>query len=339
MWLDVIALGLLGFFALMGLLRGALASGLSLIGLGVAYAAAFVAAAPLGSALAEAMEFSRVAAIPLAGTLAFAGVWLGFGLFAWIVRRVAERRRGQTPRTGLDRAGGALFGAVRGFVVVLLIGWLSLWLDALRSAGQAPWLPEAGPSAAGRVTQTLIETGVEAVLSDSAPTALAAARFAARPARNVERLRSVIDDPRIAELRDDQIFWTHVEYGDIDAALNRASFAAIAYDEGLRGDLARLGLASEAAAEDPAAFRIEMSRVLEDVGPRIRRLRDDPELARLVENPATQQMVASGDTLGLLGDRGFQRLVERVLLAPEGAAPAGDGRAPPDDVVVTNYRF
>ena len=48
------------------------------------------------------------------------------------------------------------------------------------------------------------------------------------------------------------------------------------------------------------------------MGPRLRGLRDDPELARLMEDPEVVAMVEAGNTWALMGHSGFQQLVARV---------------------------
>jgi hypothetical protein len=48
------------------------------------------------------------------------------------------------------------------------------------------------------------------------------------------------------------------------------------------------------------------------VGPRIRGLRDDPELQKLIADPEVASLIQSGDTLALLGHPGFRDFVSHV---------------------------
>ena len=80
MWLNVIALLLLGFFAGVGALRGALASGMSLLSLAVAYATGFWAAPAYGDRVAQALGAPTWLGFPLAGSLGFLRIarwWVG----------------------------------------------------------------------------------------------------------------------------------------------------------------------------------------------------------------------------------------------------------------------
>jgi hypothetical protein len=52
------------------------------------------------------------------------------------------------------------------------------------------------------------------------------------------------------------------------------------------------------------------------VGPRVRKLRNDPELRGLLDDPELVAMVENGDTLGLMNHPRFRRLVSRVAADP-----------------------
>ena len=130
------------------------------------------------------------------------------------------------------------------------------------------------------------------------------ARIAARPAVALEDVQAVLEDRNIASLRSDAMFWTYVEHGNVDAAMNRAAFQRLTRDPVLRTRLVDLGLVDPAAADDPKVFRRDVGVVLKQVGPRLRGLRNDPELQALLEDPQVVAMVQSGDTIGLLSHPG-----------------------------------
>jgi hypothetical protein len=123
----------------------------------------------------------------------------------------------------------------------------------------------------------------------------------------------VLGHPKLDELARDGVFWTLVESGEVDRAQDRLAFVQLAHDARLRERLAALGLLDEAQATSPAAFRRETKRVLVAVGPRLRRLHEDPELERLAQDPEVVRLLERGEILGLLRHPGFQRVVTRVL--------------------------
>ena len=313
MWLDALALVLLGIFTLMGAQRGALASGLSLFTLAAAYAGAILLGPSVGAGVAESFDVPAFLGAPIGGAVVFLAVFVAMAMVSYTLRSVERSRRAGRPRARWNRALGGAFGATRGAVIVLLLGWLALWVDALRVSGAVSNLPETGSSSLAAVTASVVETGVGAALADSGPAGRVAARVAARPALAVEQVQRVIDHPRIDELREDRAFWVYVESGAVDAAMNRTSFLRITYDDALRSDLALLGLVDSAAADDTLAFRLALGEVLREVGPRIRGLSSDPQVRQLLEDPEVVQLVQWGDTLALLRHPGFQRVVSRVM--------------------------
>ena len=312
MWLDGIAILVLLLFAGVGALRGGLATGMSLLSLGVAYAAAIASAPRLGPALATSLGIPDILGLPLAGTLGFLGAYLVMGVLSSVLRRRQWRRRRGRARSARDRFLGAAFGAMRGGLIVLLLSWLAMWVDALRTTGGFEGLPALGDSAAAAVTGSVVEAGVEAAMSESGAAGPFVARIASRPGAAIGELQGLLENPRIDALREDRLFWTHVEHGSIDAALNQRSFVGIIHDEALRSQLGELGLIDAAAASDASAFRDAAAEVMQQIGPRIRALRNDPELQELMNDPEVVAMAQSGDTLSLMTHPGFRRLATRI---------------------------
>jgi len=312
MWLDAVALLLLGIFAGMGAMRGALASGLSVLTLAAAYGAAIWAAPSFGPEAAELVGVPEWLGMPVAGTVAFLLTFVVMGLVSLMLCR-AERRKHRGSRSPRDRFLGGAFGAVRGALVVLLLSYLALWVDALRTTGTVAGIPELGSSAAAAVTEDLVGAGVQAAMSDSGPAGRVVARIAARPGSALVDLQGVMDHPGIGELRSDTLFWSYVEYGNVDAALNRGSFLRLTYDESLRRRLGDLGVIEADAVDDPRRFREEAAEVFREVGPRIRDLREDPALRELLEDPEVLAMVQSGNHFALISHPGFREVVARAL--------------------------
>ncbi len=319
MWLDLVAGVILAIFATVGAARGALKAGTGLFALLTGYLVAILAAPSLGPPLAKALDISELLALPLGGTLAFAAGYVSVALIGWILQRAkAHPDERRSPR---DRFLGGVFGAVRGGLIVLLVSWLALWLDALRETGGDVPMPSVAGSAAAALTGEVVEAGVGAAFGDEAAGRVVA-RIAARPGAAIAGLEEVLENLNVTALRSDKMFWTYVEHGNVSAALNRSSFQQVAHDPLLRGQLADLGLVNEDAAEDAGVFRDEVGVVLEEVGPRIKGLRNDPELQALVEDPEVVALLQSGDTFGLLRHPGFRDLVARVTSQPPGGAQA-----------------
>ena len=269
MWLDLLALLILLAFAGMGAVRGGLAAGMALASLGVGYGAAIYAAPRYGPLASELTGVPEWLGMPVAGSVAFLLAYIVMGLVSFVARKTWALEPGET-RSPRDRFLGASFGVARGALVVLLLSYLAIWIEAARVTGAAPSLPELGSSAATRVTQNVVEAGVGALVDDAQPAGKLVARMAARPGQSMVELQSLMEHPVIAELRNDEMFWSYVEHGSIDAALARRGAVALVYDADMRRQLGALGLIDEAAVADSAVFREQAADVLRQVGPRIR---------------------------------------------------------------------
>jgi len=323
MLLDLIALGLLILFVIIGAWRGALASGSGLVSLVVAYIVAVLAAQNFGGVVADRTGMPAMFAPIVAGSLGFAFAFLICALVTTFLKIWERGRRGDDPRSAADRLVGGLFGAVRGGLIVLLLSILMTWLDAARDLGVLSGLestPDTQDSQVGRATGLILEQIVESAMSDSAsgadPAVRMVARIAARPGPTLDSMQGLLDDEKFQRLQGDKLFWVAVENGAGERAINQASFYEIVHDPNLRARLADLGLVDADAAEDPEAFREDMAVMLSELGPRIKGLRNDPELQALARNPEIIAMLESGNTLGLVTHPDFRRVVARVSAQP-----------------------
>jgi hypothetical protein len=311
MWLDVLIFFVLAGFAWAGARRGGAVAAMGVATLVASYWAALAAGGGLGSAVAIGLDLPDWAGVALAGSAAFMTTFAVMSLFGVVVRQRSALPDGEA-RSARDLFLGGVFGALRGAFVALLLSYAAIWVDALRATGTAEVLPELGTSAAASVTEAVVVAGVESALEGSGPAARVVARVAGRPGAALSDLQGLLESPQIAGLQGDPLFWSHVEAGSIDNALNQRSFLQLTHDDALRAQLATLGLIDEEAAADPIAFREAAHGVLEEVSPRIRGLRNNPELQELLADPEVVAMVQTGDTIGLLRHDGFRGLVTQI---------------------------
>lgn len=315
MLLDLLAVVVLLAFLAFGAARGAVTSGAGVVTLIVGYTIGFVSASLFGSPLAAALQLPSIVGPPLAGSLGFFAAFLVCGGVSSVLKGWDRERLGDLPRGGGDRALGAAFGLVRGGLVVVLLAWMAIWVDAARdlSGGESfASAPDTKESTVAAATSVVIEAAVETALSDAGAGAKVAARMAARPSATLESIQALLDDSRIKAVSNDKMFWTYVQNGAIDSALNRASFYRVVNDEQLRTQLSELGLIEPEAVEDPKVFRESVGRSLADIGPRIKGLANDQELQDLAKDPQVIAMIEEGNTVGLVGHPGVQRLVSRL---------------------------
>ena len=123
-WPEYVILGVLGASLLVGLLRGFVQEFFALAVWAAALLIAYNYATPLAGQLEDSISIPSVAT-----GLAFMGLFIGVllvgGLLTWLVGRLVKT----TGLSGTDRLLGAVFGGVRGVVLVVLL---------LLSAGLTP---------------------------------------------------------------------------------------------------------------------------------------------------------------------------------------------------------
>lgn len=315
MLLDLVALGILCLFVLMGALRGGVATVASLATLLSGYGAAVWAAGTLGEKTAAKLGLPALAGPPIAGTAAFLIAALFVGALGMLIKHWARTLRGDSPMGAANRWLGGLAGAFRGALVVLLLSWLVIWLDAARATGSFSGLeavPNVESSSVARITEKVVAKVVSAAAGDNGVTSEIVVRFASRPGDSVRSLQAILASPQIEALQRDRLFWTLIENGAYSRAMNRASFSKIVNDVALRAHFATVGVVSSEAAIDGKVFRTEFGAVLSEVGPRVKGLSEDPELQKLARDPEITSLLESGDALGLMRHDGIQRLASRV---------------------------
>jgi hypothetical protein len=143
----------------------------------------------------------------------------------------------------------------------------------------------------------------------------------------VERVKTLAENPRIVALQRDPVFWRHVQRDALDAALNRASFLGIAYDDTLRQELAEVGLVDRSAALDPRLFRNDVEETLAEIAPKVRSLAGSQELRAVSEDYAVQAALEAGDTVALLRNPRVQELIGRILASDARNGAAAETRS------------
>lgn len=127
-WIDVLMLAVLAASAVVGVLRGLAFELLSLAGWVVAWLCAKAWALPL----AERLHIGSPGSALQQGAgllICFIGVLVGWRLVSWLIQQVIQA----TPLAPLDRALGAVFGLLRG-ALILLVLVLGFGLTPLRAS-------------------------------------------------------------------------------------------------------------------------------------------------------------------------------------------------------------
>lgn len=314
MSLDLAALAILGFFFLIGAWRGFAPSLLGLVALVLGYVGAVLAAKFSGPPVGAMLELPTLLAAPLVGTAGFFATVICFRLLTAPLRRSDRERAAAVGRGAGDRLLGGCLGSLRGAVIVVLLALLATWLDAardLRDDTRLARVPQTEDSIAAAVSTRALEAAVHAAVgSEGAGTV--AGRFVTRPAVAIQAVESIANDPSIRSLQSDRLFWTYIEQGQAHNAVQRPAFRAFVANDDLRGQLAALGAIDDEARADPEIFRRDMQESLQKLGPKLRALREDPEVQELAQDPQVQKSIEAGDPWALISDARIHRIASRM---------------------------
>jgi uncharacterized membrane protein required for colicin V production len=314
MWVDALAAIAVLLLTWVGFRRGALAMFLQIVTFLASYALALILGPSFGAELAASLGIADLVGIVAAGFGVFCISYLVLSTVAHFARRRDERNRyGRRLR---DRLGGAAFGFAQASLIVLLLGILASWLHAGRTVGNMAWIPDTGDAKVSALSRNVIETAASTVVGEGDACARIVLHFTTRPSETIQAVQHLMDRDEVRALEEDERFWAYLEHGQVDSALNTSSFLAISYRKEVRQQLADLGMADARGVEDTAFFRQEMRVMLEQLSPRVRALRNDPELVKLTHDPEIAKALEERDTGTLLTHPGVRDLVQRVLQAP-----------------------
>ncbi len=328
MVIEGIAALIFGICVLAGVHRGAFATGFGLAKLFVVNGAGLLGGLYGGPLVAALYPVPPLAAGPIAGLVAFVLA----AIVMAVLRRVLAPAPPEADEDGVrpgrsigDRALGGLLGAAQGGLFVLLIGWGAGFVLAAGHAlggGSTASLPArtttAGPAAVHPLVTTS-QDAVEALLAHGAESerdpSRIAARWLARPGESLEAMAATLANPRFIALQEDSDFWRALEAGDAGSAARRPALLALAADEPLRHQLARMGVVADEDAQDVVRFERALRGALDAIAPRIRGLAEDPELQRLLEDPEVRSALERGRAWSLLMHPGVRNLASRLAAA------------------------
>lgn len=315
MLFDAVALGLLVLFVFLGSRRGGVAAGIGMLALVAGYAGAVWAGARFGAVMSQQLGIAEILGPPLAGSLGFFVTFTACSLIGAVLRRLDRLRLMGLPRSGLDRAIGGAFGLLRGGLLVVLLSLLALWVDAARqlevSEGLAS-LPPLGSSRIAGASGAAVEGIALRALADKGPAAAVGIRLALHPAETLTSMQNLLEHEGFEELQEDRLFWTYIQHGAIDNAMNQVSFLRLSQDDDLRAELASLAIITSEEAADPRSFRRAIGAAIEAAGPHIQALSEDRSLQRLAEDPEIVALLQSGDTFKLITHPKIRAVVDKV---------------------------
>ncbi|MBW2713193.1 MAG: hypothetical protein JRC77_05520 [Deltaproteobacteria bacterium] len=253
-------------------------------------------------------------AIPLGGGLAFLITYTTLSIATMMITR-AERARVEEDegRSSVDRFTGGIFGAVRGLLLLLLIGLFGHYLAQGQRAGVVHSLPPIENSFMADMSGDLLEVGISMALDQACVASKMAASLAVRPADTKDDLAEIMAFDSVRGVIADPSFWILVQAGEVDGAIRQLSFQRMVYDASLREALGEHGFLQPESVEDPVLFRESLRPCVSRLCVVMGQIQDNPAIEKLIDSDEVMDLVRSGDTVALIRHPLFIESVASVL--------------------------
>ena len=326
-WADILVLLFLLVHVAQGLKKGFLLSVLSVAGLVCAMVAGHLGAVPAGRLLAERADLDPLTSTALGGALVFLAVTLAFNLMSLIVlhrrKRKARQAEGNRPAVSLaSRLLGGVVGLTVGSAVVLVLLWT---YDALRGALPAAGVPDISNSVSATATRDLVSAGARLALRRplGEERASVVASHVGAPGSFIQGVSALLEEPLVAALFRDPAFRAALLSGDAQRVAGNAAFRAMLMDPGVTGRLGGMGLLPE--PYEPAALADDLAEPLAEMGGRVDRVLEDPDVAEALASLQADGVFNDQDWRALLTDARTRLIARRAL------SLSGDVQDPPEE--------
>ena len=240
MTLDLLVLGLLLFFALLGAAAGGLMQLTHLAGALVGGALARPAALMLGPALAQRLGTPEIVGVLVSGVLAF---FVGYGLVQWLLRKAMAQTLTNRVLSGADRAVGfALGGGKAALIIYVLLSALVFFEKPIAKVSRYHF-ETRGSTVATFVREHDLFThfAVPGTAGLSALARAGADPAAAQQLANDPGFQALLHDPRIQVLVHEPDLQKALRSGDAISLLRSDRVMSLLTDAKIRDQLSAIG--------------------------------------------------------------------------------------------------
>jgi len=311
---DVMALIIMLLYISRGYRRGLLVSILSLVGLLAAYVSAYMFYKPAGQLIAERYDAPDYVTLALGAVMVFFCVFMFFSIItrivSWRMRVRAQRMEGVT-LTWIDKALGSLLGALIGITIIVALVW-GYQLVQFTKAGE--FMPDVNDSIAVKASSSVIEAVTYILAGNSMndkDMARALARSVSNPGKAAEDMQALFENPSAKKLFNDANFVDAMLAGNEKKVRRNKSLKRMLDDPEVLKKAQSLGLISD--KQTPSEIKEAVARKLSKIGGEIGKIRKDPKIQKLLEEPEFVEKLQKGDFRDLANDERFRTLLNRAM--------------------------
>lgn len=304
---DVLALGLVGGFALRGFQRGALVSLLSLGGVVFAYAGALLLSEPVAEVITGLTGWPKLYSQMAGGAIVFMVVssTLKVAVNMMLKRRKRAKGKGEAVNLGpVSRFGGAGMGFAAGLIIMSLMHW---GIALARGMERFNEWPDVGAGVSGEIAGAIVEGGARAVMDENS------ARLVSHPDDTARLLRELLALESVRELMGDAAFREFLLAGDAEGVAGNESYRALFEDPEAVDRLVRLG-AVEANVADADT---ELAGTMAETGGRLGGILENPDVEETVAELREEGMLKPENWPRLVFDARFVRIMETAMTPAE----------------------
>ena len=308
---TTVAAGIIILFAILGLKKGLLGSVLDLVAVIVTYLGIVFLTRPVAGLIESQGWVSGMAAYLVAPIAILIAVGLSFQIVGIVARR---RMSEDTPKFRLS---GAMVNALSGIFYAAFVVWGILFFQGVKNL-EGPAAPKTVvESLSGKLVGTIGGAVLKGAIPEERVMTPAATHILEDPARGIQNVQRVMDNPRLAHVLSDEKFQELLRSGEVGRVEQDQRFQSLFADPDLAAAFEELGLTGD--PEQDAAFRAYLAETLTVVFARLHRLQEDPEVVAIFEDPDFRQALESRDLVRLMKHPRMSQLLERIMA--EGEVP------------------
>lgn len=317
-WSLIIFVIVAAYFGYRGYRKGLLKSLARLLSLGAGYLAAILYSSQLAALIEANAGLKGIAAFITASLILFAGG----ALLVNLQFRLVEKFIGNdTQISRVSSGGGATLGLLIGCVIAFVLVWTFAFVRDMSPTFETASTTVENQSGIEALANSIAGKAVDSAisLSDTKPEiARLSAALVRAPAKITQQAKRLGRSPELIELLNNPDNQAVLDRGNVDEIRSLPAFQRLSKNPDLLAlaDTAGMldGLKGNAAVDEQLAAQIG------DIWGRSQRIKNDPRVQEIVNNPEFQQKIQSGNPIDLLGNAELLELVDIMFAEDEDSA-------------------